>query len=78
MWKHLNHPNVVAFKGITFNPLQLVSDLMPGGELQEYIKKNPNTNRIHLVGSSLPAPAQYLTSASVARRRQWSRISRFA
>jgi len=77
VWKHLDHPNVVALKGITLNPLQLVSEWMPGGELREYIKQNPDANRVNLVGSFLPAFAQYLTLASVARRRRRSRISPF-
>jgi len=54
VWKHLDHPNVVALKGITLNPLQLVSEWMSGGELRDYIKQNPNANRINLVGSFLP------------------------
>jgi len=74
MWKHLDHPNVVAFKGITLNPLQLVSEWIPGGELREYIKKNPDANHANLVGSFLPTSVQYLTFASVARHRQRSRI----
>ena len=53
MWKRLDHPNIVAFKGITLNPLQLVSEWMPGGELRNYIKQNPDTIRINLVGSFL-------------------------
>ena len=75
MWKRLDHPNIVPFKGMTLNPLQLVSEWMPGGELREYIKKNPDANRISLVGSFLPASTQYLTLVSVDRHRRRSRIS---
>jgi len=75
VWKRLDHPNVVAFKGITLNPLQLVSEWIPGGELREYIKKNPDANRINLVGSFLPASTQYLTLVLVDRRRRGSRVS---
>lgn len=56
MWKRLDHPNIVPFKGITLDPLQLVSEWMPGGELRNYIKQNPDTSRINLVGSFLPLP----------------------
>ena len=77
MWKHLDHLNVVALKGVTLNPLQLVSEWMSGGELRDYIKQNPNANRINLVGSFLLDFAYYLTFASVARRRRRSRISPF-
>ncbi|KAF9789176.1 kinase-like domain-containing protein [Thelephora terrestris] len=37
VWKHLDHPNIVPFKGVTFDPLQLVSKWIPGGELKEYV-----------------------------------------
>ncbi|KAF9789504.1 kinase-like domain-containing protein, partial [Thelephora terrestris] len=49
VWKHLDHPNIVPFKGVTLDPPQLVSEWMPGGELREYIKKNPSTNLINLL-----------------------------
>ena len=55
MWKHLNHPHIVPFMGVTLEPLQLVSGWMPGGELRSYIKTNPHTNLISLVSQPLPA-----------------------
>jgi len=75
VWRRLSHPNIVDLKGMTLNPLQLVSEWMPGGELREYIKKNPDANRINLVGSFLPASTQYLTLVSVDRCRRGSRVS---
>ena len=51
MWKCLDHPNIVAFKGVTLDPLQLVSEWMSGGELQKYLKKHPDADLISLVGS---------------------------
>lgn len=53
MWKRLIHPNIVPLIGITLKPLQLISAWMPGGELKDYIAKNPNTNRLRLVGVPL-------------------------
>ena len=53
MWKRLDHPNIVPFKGVTFEPLQLVSEWMHGGELREYIKNNHHANQISLVGPFL-------------------------
>ena len=50
MWKRLEHENIVPLFGITSNPLQLVSDWMPGGDLIEYIKKHPDADRLGLVG----------------------------
>ena len=35
--------------GVTFEPLQLVSGWMAGGELRNYIKENPHTNLTSLV-----------------------------
>ena len=49
VWKHLDHPNIVPFRGVTFQPLQLVSDWIPGGELREYINKNSQANLISVV-----------------------------
>ncbi|KAF9789158.1 kinase-like domain-containing protein [Thelephora terrestris] len=49
VWKHLDHPNIVPFKGITFEPLQLASEWIPGGELKEYIRRNPDANLISLL-----------------------------
>ena len=60
VWKRLDHPNVVPFRGVTFEPLQLISEWMPGGELREYVKNNLDTNLISLVGGSPLAPARYL------------------
>jgi serine/threonine protein kinase len=48
----LEHPNVVAFVGVTQNPLQFVSDWMPNGTLREYITKNPGADRVGLVSIS--------------------------
>ncbi|KAF9642665.1 kinase-like protein, partial [Thelephora ganbajun] len=49
VWKQLDHPNIVPFKGATLDPLQLVSEWMPGGELREYVKNNSGTNPISLL-----------------------------
>lgn len=54
MWKHLSHPHVVPFVGITLEPLQLVSGWMPRGELRSYVKENPQANLISLVSQLLP------------------------
>lgn len=51
VWEPLNHPNIVPFKGVTSEPLQLVSEWMPGGELRQYIRNNPHANVISLVSS---------------------------
>jgi len=53
VWKRLTHPNIVPLLGITPTPLQLVSEWMTGGSLAEYIKKNPDTDRLGLVGTPL-------------------------
>jgi len=45
----LNHPNVVRCLGATTSPPQIVMDLMPKGEVMNYVKRNPNVNRVHFV-----------------------------
>jgi len=68
MWKRLTHPNILPLLGVTITPPQLVSNWMPGGDLQEYIKKNADANRLGLVcipsvcpSHTHPVPS-YLTS----------------
>jgi len=51
MWKYLTHPNILPLLGVTLTPFQLISTWMPGGDLPEYIKKNPDVDRIGLVGA---------------------------
>ena len=55
MWKSLKHPNILPLLGATIAPSQLVSAFMPGGDLSKYLPKNPDTNRIGLVGVDLVA-----------------------
>ena len=55
MWKSLKHPNILPLLGATISPSQLVSALMPAGDLSKYLQKNPDTNRIGLVGVDLVA-----------------------
>ena len=50
MWKHLTHPNVLPFLGITLTPFQLVSEWMSGGDLPQYIEKHPGADRLGSVG----------------------------
>jgi len=56
MWKRLTHPNIVPFKGVTLDPLQIVSEWMPGGDLTGYINLNPQVDRISLVRPFLSLP----------------------
>jgi hypothetical protein len=49
VWRRLEHKTIVPLLGITSDPLQLISDWMPGGDLTEYIKNNPNADRLGLV-----------------------------
>ena len=50
MWKRLQHKNILPLLGITLNPLQLISEWMPGGDLTSYIAKHPDADRLGLVG----------------------------
>ena len=71
MWKHLNHPNIVPFKGVTPTPLELVSEWMPGGRLREPIRYNPHnyrSNLISLVSRFILACGHHLFLFSAARR----------
>jgi len=50
MWKYLADPNILPLLGVTITPFQLVSSWMAGGDLPEYIKKNPGAGRRGVVG----------------------------
>ena len=47
--KHLKHPNIVPLLGATTEPLELISELMPGGELLGYIAGHPDADRLSLM-----------------------------
>jgi hypothetical protein len=49
MWKRLTHPNILPLLGITITPFQLISNWMSGGDLPDYIEKNPDSDRLVLV-----------------------------
>ena len=49
MSKHLKHPNIVPLLGATTEPLELISEWMPGGDLLGYIVKHPDADRRSLV-----------------------------
>jgi hypothetical protein len=82
MSKHLAHPNIVSLLGATIDPLELVSDWMPGGDLPAYIAKYPDTNRLSLVRffptelrDALTPVLSYLTlpkASTTSIRAMWS------
>ena len=78
MWKRLVHPNIVVFKGVTFEPLQLVSEWVPGEVLREYIRENCHANLVGLVSSLHYPENQGLILFSVAWCCRRSRLSSFA
>ena len=55
MWKSLKHPNILPLLGATVSPSQLVSALMPAGDLSKYLAEKPDANRIELVCVTLVA-----------------------
>ena len=55
MWKTLKHPNILPLLGAIISPPQLVSIFMPAGDLSKYLQKNPDANRLGLVGVDLLA-----------------------
>jgi len=66
MWKHLTHRNIVPLLGVTISPFQLVSDWMPGGHLPDYIRMNPDADRLGLVGVPAAMPIPYLLQSKLS------------
>ena len=60
-WKHLQHPNILPLLGVTWNEhrFALVSEWMENGNVNEYIKRNPNANRAELVRCRLTLQEPY-------------------
>ena len=75
MWKRLTHPNIVPLLGVTLVPPQLISEWMSGGDLRDYIRKNPDANRLGLVGVPPVAFILYLLPSLVIGRRYGSPLS---
>jgi len=51
MWKALRHPNVLPLIGATIAGTQfaMVSEWMPNGNINEFLKANPDGDRLGLV-----------------------------
>jgi len=50
-WKTLRHPNVLPLLGVTTtnDRLVMVSEWMTNGNITEFLKKNPDVDRLELV-----------------------------
>ncbi|KAF9644351.1 kinase-like protein [Thelephora ganbajun] len=65
-WKHMSHPNVLPFLGISEipPPFCIISPWMPNGNIVEYTKKNRSSNRLLLLSQSA-CGLQYLHSLDI-------------
>ena len=52
MWSALRHPNVLPLLGATMTGTQfaMVSEWMVNGNISEFVKAHPDTDRLGLVG----------------------------
>ncbi|KAF9789484.1 kinase-like domain-containing protein [Thelephora terrestris] len=50
-WRSLNHPNILPLVGVTMSETQfaIVSDWMENGNINEYVKENPDAERLPLL-----------------------------
>ena len=55
MWKFLQHPNVLPLVGVMMSEARfaMVSRWMENGNINEFIKANPEADRLELVGPPL-------------------------
>jgi len=51
-WKTLRHPNVLSLLGVTMgvNQFAMVSEWMPNGNINKFVKAHGDANRFELVG----------------------------
>ena len=54
-WKHLRHPNILPFLGVTVSGcrLAMVSEWMDNGNINEFVEKDQHVNRTVLVRVAL-------------------------
>ena len=62
MWKFLQHPNVLPLIGITMSDgrFAMISEWMTNGNINDFIKANPDVDRLALVGSRSTIPPSLL------------------
>ena len=64
IWKRLSHPNVLPLLGVSVSKspqhFRIISEWMPNGNVMEYIKSNPEANRLRLVRSASYIPREVL------------------
>ena len=62
MGSALRHPNVLSLQGATMTDTQfmMVSEWMPNGNINEFVRKHPDADRFELVGFLLEAPLSQL------------------
>lgn len=51
MWKSLQHPNVLPLLGVSMseNRFAMISEWMPNGNINQFVKARPEENRLELV-----------------------------
>ena len=64
MWKTLQHPNILPLIGVTMSESQFatISDWMVNGNLSDFVKAHPDTNRLGLVGFSLRTSLPFINN----------------
>lgn len=52
-WRSLDHPNVLPLLGVTMDETRfvMVSEWMENGNINEFLEKNPDVDRLNLVRS---------------------------
>jgi serine/threonine protein kinase len=80
LWGQLRHPNVLPFYGVyrlddSHGRICLVSPWMENGTIVEYLRNNPNENRLLLVSSSTWIPSTISDDQSDSRYRLWTQLS---
>ena len=50
-WRWLRHENILPFLGVSLEPplFSIISDRMESGSIMNFIRRQPNFNRLHLV-----------------------------
>lgn len=67
IWKRLSHPNILPLLGVSMSNspqyFRIISEWMPNGHVTEYIRSNPEVNRLRLVSLAMVSSRGFMLIA---------------
>ena len=77
-WKHMSHPNILPLLGVSVSTdsrrFWIITEWMPNGNVMQYVRSNPEANRLRLVwlfSTPLNFPYSSVAFSSLTSRLVW-------